>query len=72
MFLLDRILWGKSYLKMAKFVTYPKRGLVQITEKGKEILATGQLLLQDIQNDQDFINHRESVKSKKENELRSY
>jgi restriction system protein len=67
--LLDRILWGKSYLKMAKFVTYPKRGLVQITEKGKEILATGQLLLQDIQNDQDFINHRESVKSKKENEL---
>ena len=22
--LLDRILWGKSYLKMAKFVSYPK------------------------------------------------
>ena len=34
--LLDRILWGKSYLKMAKFVSYPKRGLVQITEKGKQ------------------------------------
>ena len=29
--LLDRILWGKSYLKMAKFVAYPKRGFVQIT-----------------------------------------
>lgn len=24
--LLDRISWGKSYLKMAKFVSYPKRG----------------------------------------------
>ena len=66
--LLDRILWGKSYLKMAKFVSYPKRGEVQITDKGKRILATGILSLHDLQNDQDFINHRESVKSKKENE----
>lgn len=66
--LLDRILWGKSYLKMAKFVSYPKRGLVQITEKGKRILKIGKLPLQVLQNDPDFINHRESVKSKKENE----
>lgn len=67
--LLDRILWGKSYLKMAKFVSYPKRGLVQITEKGKSRLETGSLPLHDLQNDQDFINHRESVKSEKENEI---
>ncbi len=67
--LLDRILWGKSYLKMAKFVSYPKRGMVQITDKGKRILATGKLPLQDLQNDPDFITHRESVKSKKENEV---
>ena len=67
--LLDRILWGKSYLKMAKFVSYPKRGEVQITDKGKRILGTGILSLHDLQNDQDFINHRESVKSKKENEI---
>jgi len=67
--LLDRILWGKSYLKMAKFVTYPKRGLVQITEKGKAKLSTGSLPLQDLQNDPDFINHRESVKSEKEKEV---
>lgn len=67
--LLDRILWGKSYLKMAKFVSYPKRGLVQITDKGKSRLATGSLPLQDLQNDQDFINHRKSVKSEKENEI---
>ncbi|WP_372919795.1 restriction endonuclease [Salegentibacter sp.] len=67
--LLDRILWGKSYLKMAKFVSYPKRGEVQITEKGKQILNKGQLPLHKLQNDQDFINHRKSVKSDKENEI---
>ena len=67
--LIDRILWGKSYLKMAKFVSYPKRGMVQITDKGKQILKIGSLSLRDLQSDQDFINHRESVESKKENEI---
>ena len=64
--LIDRILWGKSYLKMGKFVFYPKRGMVQIGDKGKQALASGQLLLSDLQNDPDFIQHRSSVKSKKE------
>jgi len=64
--LIDRILWGKSYLKMGKFVFYPKRGMVQIGDKGKQALASGQLLLTDLQNDPDFIQHRSSVKSKKE------
>lgn len=63
--LIDRILWGKSYLKMGKFVSYPKRGLVQITEKGKRILDHGVLQLNQLQNDIDFINHRESVKNEK-------
>ena len=67
--LIDRILWGKSYLKMAKFVSYPKRGLVQITEKGKQILIKGSLTLHDLQHDQDFTNHRESVKTEKENNI---
>jgi restriction system protein len=67
--LLDRILWGKSYLKMAKFLAYPKRGIVQITEKGKNALKTGKLSLQDLQNDPDFINHRESVKTEKDSEV---
>jgi len=67
--LLDRILWGKSYLKMGKFVSYPKRGLVQITEKGKRVLLIGNLSLLELQKDSDFIGHRESVKSDKENEL---
>ena len=67
--LIDRILWGKSYLKMGKFVFYPKRGMVQIADKGKQALASGQLLLSDLQNDPDFIQHRSSVKSKKESEI---
>ncbi len=43
--------------------------MVQITDKGKRILEIGNLSLKDLQNDQDFKNHRESVKSKKENEI---
>lgn len=66
--LLDRILWAKSYLKMAKFVSYPNRGMVQITNKGKTALRVGSLTLHDLQNDPDFINHREAVKSEKEKE----
>lgn len=67
--LLDRILWGKSYLKLAKFVRYPKRGVVEITQKGRNKLSTGKLPLQDLQKDDDFIEHRESVKNEKENEI---
>jgi|SRR6056297_1201868 len=67
--LIDRILWGKSYLKMGKFVFYPKRGMVRITDKGKEALKNGGLLLSELKNDPDFIAHRSSVKRKKENEI---
>lgn len=65
--LLDRIWWGKSYLKLAKFVEYPQRGMVQISEKWKKILSGGKLTLDDLQNDSDFISHRENQKNKKEN-----
>lgn len=66
--LLDRISWGKSYLKMAKFVSYPKRGTVQITEKGRRVLANGTLTVKQLHNDSDFITHREAQESKKQNE----
>jgi len=32
--ILNRIAWGKSYLKKAGYIIYPERGFVQITEKG--------------------------------------
>src|SRR6056297_415325 len=55
--LMDRILWGKSYLKMGKFVFYPKRGRVRITDKGIKALKNGGLLLSELKNDPDFIAH---------------
>ncbi len=35
--ILNRIAWGKSYLKKAGYLHYPERGKVQITKKGKEV-----------------------------------
>lgn len=35
--ILNRIAWGKSYLKKAGYIHYPERGSVQITQKGKEV-----------------------------------
>jgi restriction system protein len=54
---------------MGKFVSYPKRGFVQINEKGKRILSIGKLALYDLHNDSDFLIHRESVKNELKNEL---
>lgn len=67
--LLDRVSWGKSYLKMGKFVHYPQRGYVQITDKGKQVLNNGVFTLEDLQNDIDFIKYREAVERKKDNEV---
>lgn len=64
--LLDRISWAKSYLKMANLVSYPRRGMVQITAKGKQALKAGTLTIQDLQSDEDFIKHKESVDNKKD------
>lgn len=62
----DRISWGKSYLKMGKFLHYPKRGYVQITDKGRAALASGGVSLQDLQQDPDFIEHRDNAPSRKD------
>ena len=38
--ILNRIAWGKSYLKKGGYIFYPERGMVQITDKAKKpILA---------------------------------
>ena len=59
----NRIAWGKSYLKKGGFVFFPKRGMVQITEKGKEALQK-QLKLKDIENETDFLDFYTEEKSK--------
>jgi restriction system protein len=46
----NRIAWGKTYLKKGGLVSYPKRGLVQITEAGKKAVVQG-VTLTDLQSD---------------------
>jgi len=64
--LLDRIGWGKSYLKQGKLVDYPKRAMVQITEKGKTALKKGGITLQELKKDKDFLEYRKESKSKRD------
>lgn len=45
----NRIAWGKSYLKKGGYITFPQRGLVQITEKGKNHSAI--LTVRDLENE---------------------
>jgi len=63
--LVDRIHWGKSYLKLAKYLTYPKRGYVELSPKGKAQLNTGVMNLGILKNDADWIAHSEAVLNKK-------
>jgi restriction system protein len=53
--ILNRIAWGKSYLKKAGYIHYPERGTVQITQKGKEV-NKGKVNLKDIVNESGIFN----------------
>lgn len=61
--ILNRIAWGKSYLKKGGFISYPERGAVQITDKGKQTLGK-QLQLKDIEGDSSFLNFYSDEKTK--------
>jgi len=52
--ILNRIAWGKSYLKKGGFIEFPKRGYVQITEKGKNYVNQT-LSLKDVENSSNFL-----------------
>lgn len=64
--LLNRIGWGKAYLKQAKMVFSPSRGLVQITEKGQEALKKGALSLGDLKRDPDYSSYQKISRQEKE------
>ncbi len=55
----DRVAWGKTYLKVGKYVDQPSRGLVKISDKGKRFLESGvtELSLDDLKQDPDYIAH---------------
>lgn len=40
----DRVSWALSYMSMAGLVSKPKRGLYQITEQGKQLLNTPEVI----------------------------
>jgi restriction system protein len=61
--ILNRIAWGKSYLKKGGYIIYPERGMVQIIDKGKKS-TKDKLLLKDIDGDSDFMNFYVDEKTK--------
>ncbi|WBX70238.1 restriction endonuclease [Tenacibaculum retecalamus] len=52
--ILNRIAWGKSYLKKGGFIEFPKRGMVKITDKGKNSVNKS-LSLKDVENSSNFL-----------------
>ena len=61
--ILNRIAWGKSYLKKGGFLFYPERGLVQITEKGKRS-NNENIQLRDVEGESNFLNFYSEEKTK--------
>lgn len=49
----NRIAWGKSYLKKGGYLTYPERGLVQITPKG--LNQKSKLSLSEVEGDSNLL-----------------
>lgn len=52
--ILNRIAWGKSYLKKGGFIEFPKRGYVKITEKGLASIEK-KLSLRDVESSENFL-----------------
>lgn len=61
--IINRIAWGKSYLKKGGYIIYPERGMVQITEKGKKSMSE-LLHLKDIEGGVGFMNFYSEEKIK--------
>ena len=70
--LMNRIGWGKAYLKQAKFIEQPRRAYVKITAKGLDILHVGRLTLPDLKKDVDYLfakNTKDDLKKEKSSDL---
>lgn len=66
----DRVAWGKTYLKVGGYVVQPSRGLVQISNKGKQFLQSGttELTLEDLKQDPDYQAHEPKVRKTNQND----
>ncbi|WP_167619503.1 restriction endonuclease [Maribellus sediminis] len=60
--IINRIAWGKSYLKKGGYIEFPKRGFVKITEKGKKHNSSDLTLKQVESSDNflEFYNHEDT------------
>lgn len=63
MLLLNRIGWGKAYLKQGKYIDSPSRGLVTITEKGAQALKKGILSLEELEKDSDYLSYHKIARN---------
>jgi restriction system protein len=61
--ILNRIAWGKSYLKKGGYIIYPERGMVQITDKGIKS-RDEKLQLKDIDGESNFMDFYVDEKTK--------
>lgn len=66
--LLDRINWGKTYLRQAKIIEYKDRGYVQITEKGRKVLEKGEYTFEDLKRDEDWVRAEKEKIAKRKNQ----
>ncbi len=66
--ILNRIGWGKGYLKQAKLIEQPERAYVKITEKGKLFLKEGNLSFKKLKIDPDYIEYEKLKKINKNHE----
>jgi 5-methylcytosine-specific restriction protein B len=57
----NRAAWAKSYLKKAKLVDFPKKGFVQISEKGLELIDQPQSELNKYKHFTDFFSTSASI-----------
>ena len=60
--------WAKAYLKQAEMISQPKRAMVQVTDKGREVLKRGTLTLKELLQDKEFLANRKVSKEDKETE----
>ena len=70
--IMNRIGWGKAYLKQAKLLEQPQRGFVKITTKGLDALKIGHLTLSELKKDADYLaarNTKDELKKEKASEL---
>lgn len=62
--LMNRIAWGKSYLKKGGFIVYPERGLVKITDKGIKA-NEDRVKLKDVEEETNFLEFYKEEKEKR-------